>query len=99
HPPRPHLTAALVYARGKLATDLPSTLGRLIDPLHAISLVWAEISAGHAANVVPREGILRATLRCLDVDGWNQGSEVLPELVARMTAQYRADVALHHIRA
>src|SRR5699024_8212467 len=79
HTSRPHLTEDLVYALGKLATDLPSTLGRLIDPRHAISLVWGEISAGHAANVVPSEGILRGTLRCLDVDGWNQVAEVLPE--------------------
>src|SRR5699024_9568526 len=50
HTSRPHLTEDLVYALGKLATDLPSTLGRLIDPRHAISLVWGEISAGHAAN-------------------------------------------------
>ncbi|MGO1906685.1 MAG: amidohydrolase, partial [Brevibacterium aurantiacum] len=59
HTSRPHLTEDLVYALGKLATDVPSTLSRLIDPRHAISLVWGEISAGHAANVVPSEGILR----------------------------------------
>src|SRR5699024_7542890 len=64
HSSRPHLTEDLVYALGKLATDLPSTLGRLIDPRHAISLVWGEISAVHAANVVPSKGIQRCTLRC-----------------------------------
>src|SRR5699024_6328102 len=83
---------------GKLATDLPSTLGRLIDPRHAISLVWGEISAGHAANVVPSEGILRGTLRCLDVDGWNQVAEVLPELVDRIAGPYGVEVDLEHRR-
>ena len=85
HTSRPHLTEDLVYALGKLATDLPSTLGRLIDPRHAISLVWGEISAGHAANVVPSEGILRGTLRCLDVDGWNQVADGGRFLVAYPT--------------
>ncbi len=98
HTSRPHLTEDLVYALGKLATDLPSTLGRLIDPRHAISLVWGEISAGHAANVVPSEGILRGTLRCLDVDGWNQVAEVLPELVERIAGPYGVKVDLEHRR-
>jgi amidohydrolase len=98
HTSRPHLTEDLVYALGKLATDLPSTLGRLIDPRHAISLVWGEISAGHAANVVPSEGILRGTLRCLDVDGWNQVAEVLPELVDRIAGPYGVEVDLEHRR-
>ncbi len=98
HTSRPHLTEDLVYALGKLATDLPSTLSRLIDPRHAISLVWGEISAGHAANVVPSEGVLRGTLRCLDVDGWNQVAEVLPELVERIAGPYGVEVELDHRR-
>lgn len=98
HTSRPHLTEDLVYALGKLATDLPSTLGRLIDPRHAISLVWGEISAGHAANVVPSEGVLRGTLRCLDVDGWNQVAEVLPDLVERIAGPYGVKVELDHRR-
>src|SRR5699024_5217405 len=59
HTSRPHLTEDLVYALGKLATDLPSTLGRRIDPRHALSLAWGEISAGPAANAVPSERIPR----------------------------------------
>ena len=98
HTSRPHLTEDLVYALGKLATDVPSTLSRLIDPRNAISLVWGEISAGHAANVVPSEGILRGTLRCLDVDGWNQVAEVLPELVERIAGPYGVKVDLEHRR-
>lgn len=98
HTSRPHLTEDLVYALGKLATDLPSTLGRLIDPRHAISLVWGEISAGHAANVVPSEGLIRGTLRCLDVDGWNQVAEVLPGLVDRIAGPYGVTVELDHRR-
>ena len=98
HTSRPHLTEDLVYALGKLAVDLPSTISRLIDPRHAISLVWGAIEAGHAANVVPNEGMLMGTLRCLDVDGWNQVAEVLPDLVERIAGPYGVQVDLDHRR-
>jgi amidohydrolase len=98
HTSRPHLTQDLVYALGKIATDLPATLHRLIDPRHAISLVWGAIEAGHAPNVVPTEGSIMGTLRCLDVDGWNQVAEVLPKLVERTTEAFGVDVELEHRR-
>nr|WP_272902126.1 amidohydrolase [Brevibacterium daeguense] len=98
HTSRPHLTQDLVYALGKIATDLPATLHRLIDPRHAISLVWGAVEAGHAANVVPSEGSIMGTLRCLDVDGWNQVAEVLPKLVERITEPFGVDVELEHRR-
>lgn len=98
HTSRPHLTEDLVYALGKLTTDLPATLSRLIDPRHAISLVWGEVRAGHAPNVVPSDGFLQGTLRCLDVDGWNQVAEVLPDLVERVTGPYGVSVDLEHRR-
>ncbi|WP_349827424.1 amidohydrolase [Brevibacterium litoralis] len=98
HTSRPHLTEDLVYALGKLATDLPAVLTRLIDPRHAVSLVWGEIAAGHAPNVVPGEGLLRGTLRCLDIDGWNRAAEVLPDLVERVAGPFGVEVDLEHRR-
>ncbi len=98
HTSRPHLTEDLVYALARVATDLPATLSRLIDPRHAISLVWGQIESGHAPNVVPGEGMLQGTLRCLDVDGWNQVAQVLPGLVDRITGPYGVDVDLEHRR-
>jgi amidohydrolase len=98
HTSRPHLTEDLVYALGRLATDLPATLSRLIDPRHAISLVWGHIEAGHAPNAIPGEGLLTGTLRCLDVDGWNQVAEVLPDLVDRIAGPYGVEVDLDHRR-
>lgn len=98
HTSRPHLTEDLVYALGRLAVDLPSTLSRLIDPRHAFSLVWGAIEAGHAPNVVPNEGLLMGTLRCLDVDGWNKVAQVLPDLVDRIAGPYGVEVDLEHRR-
>lgn len=98
HTSRPHLTEDLVYALGRLAVDLPSTLSRLIDPRHAFSLVWGAIDAGHAPNVVPHEGSIQGTLRCLDVDGWNKVAQVLPDLVDRIAGPYGVRVDLEHRR-
>lgn len=98
HTSRPHLTEDLVYALSRLASDLPATLSRLIDPRHAISLVWGHIESGHAPNAIPSTGLLAGTLRCLDVDGWNQVAEVLPDLVDRIAGPYGVDVELDHRR-
>jgi len=98
HTSRPHLTEDLVYALARLATDLPATLSRLIDPRHAISLVWGHIESGHAPNAIPSTGLLTGTLRCLDVDGWNQVAEVLPDLVDRIAGPYGVEVELDHRR-
>ena len=40
HTARPHLTQDLVYALGRLITDLPGLLSRRVDPRAALSLVW-----------------------------------------------------------
>ena len=47
---------------------------------------------------MPADGFLQGTLRCLDVDGWNQVAEVLPDLVERVTGPYGVDVELEHRR-
>ena len=40
HTSRPHNTVDLVYALGRLLTDLPAALTRVIDPRAAVTLVW-----------------------------------------------------------
>ncbi|GAB3041771.1 amidohydrolase [Sediminivirga luteola] len=98
HTSRPHLTEDLVYALGHLATQVPAALGRLIDPRHSVSLVWGAIGAGHAPNVVPDHGTLQGTLRCLDVQGWHQAGELLPEIVQNLAAPYGIAADLDHRR-
>ncbi len=50
HTARPHLTTDVVYALGRLITDLPGLLSRRIDPRAAVSLVWGAVNAGVAPN-------------------------------------------------
>src|SRR6202042_3545305 len=46
HTARPHLTADLVYAIGKILTEVPAALSRRVDPRSSLSLVWGRVSAG-----------------------------------------------------
>ncbi|GAB3558999.1 M20 family metallopeptidase [Spelaeicoccus albus] len=98
HTSRPHLTQDLVYALAQVASQVPSVLQRRIDARHAVSLVWGMISSGVAPNVVPGIGSISGTLRCLDVDGWHQAAELLPQIVEQVAGPYGVEVELDHKR-
>ena len=74
HTARPHLTADLVYALGKIITELPAALSRRVDPRSSLSLVWGRVNAGAAANAIPDDGIVEGTVRCLDDEAWHAGA-------------------------
>jgi amidohydrolase len=90
HTARPHLTGDLVYALGKVVTELPALLSRRVDPRASLSVVWGRIEAGRAGNAIPQEGEAEGTLRCLDRAAW----EGAPELVRAVVSPYgvRAEV-------
>ncbi len=81
HTGRPHLTADIVYALGRLITDLPGLLSRRVDPRSALLLVWGAIEAGTAPNAIPPSGTARGTLRMLDHDVWNSAESIVRELI------------------
>ena len=88
HTARPHLTADLVYALGKIITELPAALSRRVDPRSSLSLVWGRVSAGTAANAIPDEGIAEGTVRCLDDDAWHGAPDLLKELIHSVAGAY-----------
>jgi amidohydrolase len=88
HTARPHLTADLVYALGKIVTELPAALSRRVDPRSSLSLVWGRISAGTAANAIPEDGIVEGTVRCLDDDAWHGAPDLLKELIDSVASAY-----------
>jgi amidohydrolase len=95
HTARPHLTGDLVFALGKVVTELPAALSRRIDPRAALSVVWGRIEAGKAANAIPAEGEVEGTLRCLDQAAWEGAQELVEDLVRAIVAPYnvRAEVS------
>jgi amidohydrolase len=86
HTARPHLTQDVVYALGRLITDLPGLLSRRVDPRAALSLVWGAAEAGRAANAIPMSGRLRGTLRVFGRDAWDAAGPLVTELVEQIVA-------------
>ncbi len=88
HTARPHLTADLVYALGKIVTELPAALSRRVDPRSSLSLVWGRVSAGSAANAIPDDGIAEGTVRCLDDEAWHAAPDLLKALIDSVASAY-----------
>src|SRR5215469_2015029 len=99
HTARPHLTADLVYALGKVITELPAGLSRRIDPRSGLSLVWGRVSAGSAPNAIPDVGVAEGTVRCLDDSAWHAAPEVLKTLVESVSSAYGVTSDLSYERS
>ncbi|HEY2763726.1 MAG TPA: amidohydrolase [Pseudonocardiaceae bacterium] len=98
HTSRPHLTADLVHALGTVITGLPALLSRRIDPRSGTVLVWGAVQAGQAANAVPRDGLLRGTLRTADRDVWATLEPLVRDLVTALVAPTGVGFDLQHVR-
>ncbi|MDQ2837982.1 MAG: amidohydrolase [Actinomycetota bacterium] len=96
HTARPQLTVDVVYALGKLVTELPGLLSRRIDPRAAVSLVWGAIAAGSAPNAIPTSGSLAGTLRMLDGQLWDQLQAVVAELATQIVAPTGAELKIEY---
>src|ERR1700731_1514051 len=88
HTARPHLTADLVYALGKIITEVPAALSRRGDPRSSLSLVWGRVSAGTVANAIPDGGIVEGTVRCLDDDARHRAPDLLKGLIDSVALAY-----------
>lgn len=98
HTSRPHLTGDLVYALGQVITQVPTVLSRRLDPRWGVNLTWGQVSAGVATNAIPPSGVVRGTLRCLDVRAWEQAASVLRHAVEQVVAPYGVAVEVQHQR-
>jgi amidohydrolase len=98
HTSRPHLTADLVHALGAVITGLPALLSRRVDPRSGTVLVWGAVQAGQAANTVPREGLLRGTLRTGDREIWAELEPLVRDLVTALLAPTGVGFDLRHVR-
>jgi amidohydrolase len=98
HTARPHLTADLVYALGKIVTELPAALSRRVDPRSSLSLVWGRVSAGTAANAIPDDGVAEGTVRCLDDEAWHRAPDLLKALIEPVASAYGVIAELDYER-
>ncbi len=98
HTSRPHLTADVVYALGKVVTELPGLLSRRIDPRTGTVLVFGTINAGYASNAIPESGTISGTLRTADITTWRTIQPLVEELIAQILAPTGCTHELHYTR-
>jgi metal-dependent amidase/aminoacylase/carboxypeptidase family protein len=73
-------------------------LTRRVDPRAGINLVWGEVHAGSASNVIPRLAMARGTLRMLDRSVWEQMPVILDAVVRGVAEPYGVGVEIEHER-
>ena len=98
HTSRPHLTEDLTFALAKVVTEMPAVLSRRLDPRTAFALVWGELHAGQAANVIPSSGVVAGTLRMLDATAWTTVGPLLAEALEHIVAPYAVTAVLEHVQ-
>ena len=86
HTSRPHLSADVVYALGKLLTDLPGLLSRRVDPRTGTVLVFGQVNSGYAPNAIPETGSVSGTMRTADIAIWREMQTRDAELVELVLA-------------
>jgi amidohydrolase len=99
HTARPHLTADVVYALGKVVTEVPAALTRRVDPRAGLSLVWGHVRAGSAANAIPDEGIAEGTVRCLDTGVWSSAVALIEDIVQSVAMPYGVTAKVEYLSA
>jgi amidohydrolase len=94
HTSRPHLTEDLTFALAKIVTELPAVLSRRLDPRAGVSVVWGQVHAGRATNVIPDTGTVGGTVRMLDSVAWSDMEQRIRQHVDEIVAPYgvHADV-------
>ena len=86
HTSRPHLSADVVYALGKVITELPALLSRRVDPRTGTVLVFGQVNSGYAPNAIPETGSLTCTMRTADIGIWRDMQSLFTELVDQILA-------------
>jgi amidohydrolase len=98
HTARPHLTADLVHALGRVIIDVPALLDRRVDPRAGVSMVWGAVHAGEAFNAIPGEGHVRGTVRILSRDAWRDAPDLITKLIRDVVVATGAEVAVKYTR-
>ena len=98
HTARPHLTADLVNALGRVVVDAPALLARRVDSRAGVSLVFGAVRAGEAPNAIPIEGHARGTVRVLNRDAWRDLPELVPAIIRDAVAGTGVAIDIDYVR-
>lgn len=98
HTARPHLTSDLVHVLGRLITGLPAGLAKLTDSRDAVTMVFGQVEAGHAPNVIPTQAVLKGTLRVRGRASWEAAPALVERLVEATISPFGAVYELEYQR-
>lgn len=96
HTARPHRTVDLVYAAGRVITELPALLDRIVDPRRPLTIVFGRVQGGTAFNVIPTVVELGGTVRTLDPDLWSEIPMLLESLASQIVVPIGAKASVSH---
>ncbi len=86
HTARPELTTDLVALAARIVSDLPTAVASRLDDPGEVKIVFGSLHAGDAANVIPTQCEMKASIRTPSLPVW----EALPDLVAAAVADLTA---------
>ena len=98
HTARPHLSSDLIHVVGRLITDLPAGLSKLTDSRDAVTMVFGQVHAGNAPNVIPTSARLEGTLRVRGRASWEAVQAIVEQLVEATVTPFGAEWELDHQR-
>ncbi|HEX3731343.1 MAG TPA: amidohydrolase [Mycobacteriales bacterium] len=98
HTARPHLTADLVGALGRIITEVPPLLGRKVDNRSGLLVAFGAVNAGVAQNVIPEFGSVGGSIRLLDSGVWERIPELFEQTVHEVVAPTGVDVSIVYAR-
>jgi len=98
HTSRPHLTEDVTFAAGTLITQLPAVLSRRFDPRSGTSMVWGQMQAGDAANVIPTHAELAGTVRMLDAESWHSAEPMVRRAIDDIVRPFGVKADVTYIR-
>jgi amidohydrolase len=88
HTSRPHLTQDVIFALGKVVSEVPAIMSRRLDPRAGVSVVWGMVKAGAAHNVIPSTGTVGGTVRMLDQVAWSEAEALARHAIEQVVAPY-----------
>lgn len=95
HTSRPQGHSDLVGALAAVVDALPERIASEFSAADRPVMAWGAIHAGQAANVLPRSGTLRGTLRLAERGAWDRSESVITaavhDILGPLAVQYRLD--------
>jgi metal-dependent amidase/aminoacylase/carboxypeptidase family protein len=73
---------------GRVVTDLPAALTRLVDTRAALNITFGSIEAGTVHNAIPTAAVARGTLRVLDRAVWGEAQKLVERILEATVAPY-----------